>query len=64
MSTSFGFFSVYNYFCFSFTRRRFFISCKQSHTISTASAPGGNVNTRKRKAMIRITELSKPVLIK
>ncbi len=34
------------------------MSCKSSHTITTARAPRGNVNTKKRKAMSKITELS------
>jgi hypothetical protein len=38
------------------------MNCKYSHTITTARAPGQNVNTRKRKAMIRITDVSKPML--
>jgi hypothetical protein len=40
------------------------MNCKSSHTITTASAPGQYVNTKKRKAMSKITELSKLISVR
>ena len=40
------------------------MNCKSSHTITTASAPGQYVNTKKRKAMSKISELSNLISIR
>lgn len=42
--------------------RGFRINCKYTHTTTTRSAPGQNVNSRKTKAINKIAELSRPML--
>ncbi len=44
------------------TVRGFRINCKYTHTTTTRSAPGQNVNSRKIKAINKIAELSRPML--
>lgn len=48
--------------CVILSLGRFRMNCKYSHTTTTRSAPGQNVNSRKMKAMNKIIELIKPML--